>query len=629
MRVIGTAGHVDHGKSSLVQHLTGIDPDRLAEEKARKLTIDLGFAWMPLDDGEMLGIVDVPGHRDFIENMLAGVGGIDAVILVIAADEGVMPQTREHLAILNLLGIENGLIALSKIDMVDDPEWLALVKQDVRDTVAQTSLADAEIIPVSAHTGAGIPELKLHLNALLHNLPPQVDYKQPRLSVDRVFSISGFGTVVTGTLLGGRLQVGDEVELQPGQIWGRVRGLQSYKQNVNVAYPGSRVAVNISGVDRQNVTRGQLLTHPDQVQPAVLADVYFHYLPDADRPLRHNTAVKVFTGAAESQAHVRLLDQDRIEPGQDGWLQLRLDTPLPLSRGDRYILRLPSPAQTIGGGVVVNPSPRRRWKRFRSEIIHQLETLMQGTPGERIAQAAEGREPIKRSDLQKQTGYSDDELQQGIQEALNTQNLIEIADGLYIATISYHTLQQQILEIVDTFHRMEPLRLGIPREELRSRLNIKQHTLNLLLKTQKEVISDGRLVKRPEHKIRFNQQQQQQLAQLMKQIAASPYTPPSYSEAVDIIGSDVLHSLIETDDIVQIQPEVIFTRPIYDEMVAGTLEIIDQQGKIDAKTLRDRFNTSRKYAIGLLEHLDSMGITRRIGDERVRGKTQIRRTEQT
>ena len=418
MRVIGTAGHVDHGKSTLVKRLTNIDPDRLAEEKAREMTIDLGFAWLELDNDELLGIVDVPGHRDFIENMLAGIGSIDAVILVIAADEGVMPQTREHLSILHLLGIENGLIAMTKTDMVDDPDWLELVEQEIMEVVEGTSLENVDIVRVSAITGDGIPDLLAKLTDLLADLPQRADYNQPRLPIDRVFTISGFGTVVTGTLLGGSLRIGNEIELQPTGLSGRIRGLQSYKQSVEVAYPGSRVAVNITGIEKRAVQRGHVLAHPKQITPTRLVDVYFNHLPDASRPLKHNAAVKVFSGAAEAPAHVRLLNDETLLPGQSGWIQLRLDEHLPISRGDRYILRYPSPAETIGGGIVIEPRPRKRWKRFQTQVIQHLETLMQGTPGERIAQAAEGKEPIKRPNLQKQVGYSDTELETAIEEAL-------------------------------------------------------------------------------------------------------------------------------------------------------------------------------------------------------------------
>ena len=621
MRVIGTAGHVDHGKSTLVKRLTNIDPDRLAEEKAREMTIDLGFAWLELDSDELVGIVDVPGHRDFIENMLAGIGGIDAVLLVIAADEGVMPQTREHLSILHLLGIENGIIALTKTDMVDDPDWLELVEQDISDGVAGTSLANAEIVRVSAITGDGIPQLLDSLAALLADLPQRADYNQPRLPIDRVFTISGFGTVVTGTLLGGSLRIGDDIELQPTGLPGRVRGLQSYKQAVDVAYPGSRVAVNISGVEKRAVSRGHVLAHPGQIQPTRLVDVYFHHLPDASRPLKHNAEVKVFSGAAEASAHVRLLNDEILSPGSEGWLQLRLDEHLPISCGDRYIIRYPSPAETIGGGVVVEPRPRRRWKRFHEQTINQLMTLMQGTPGQRLAQAAEGKEPIKLTNLQKQVGYSDAELQTAIEEALAENLLVELSHGLFMAMTSYTALQRTIADLLVAFHNAEPLRLGMPREELRSRVGIKNQTLTLLISTlQDQIVGEDNLLRLSNHVVHFTKRQEAQIKELMREMQATPYTPPSYADAIQIIGEKVLRALIDLGDIVQVKPEVIFARPVYEEMVDGVLQIIDRTGNIDAKGLRDRYNTSRKYAIGLLEHLDAIGVTRRVGDERVRGK---------
>lgn len=621
MRVIGTAGHVDHGKSTLVKRLTNIDPDRLAEEKAREMTIDLGFAWLELGDDTLVGIVDVPGHRDFIENMLAGIGGIDAVLLVIAADEGVMPQTREHLAILHLLGIENGIIAMTKTDMIDDPEWLELVEQDIVDGLAGTSLANIEIVRVSAMTSDGIPHLLERLESLLIELPQRTDYNQPRLPIDRVFTISGFGTVVTGTLLGGALRTGDEIELQPTGLRGRVRGLQSYKQSVDIAYPGSRVAVNVSGVEKRAVSRGHVLSHPGQVQPTRLVDVYFHHLPDASRPLKHNAQVKVFSGAAEATAHVRLLNNDVVPPGSQGWLQLRLDEQLPISRGDRYIIRYPSPAETIGGGTVVEPHPRKRWKRFNPHTISQLGTLMQGTPGQRIAQAAEGNEPIKLPNLQKQVGYSDTELEIAIQEALADNLLIELSRGLYVAMSSYTALQRTILDLLTSFHAAEPLRLGMPREEMRSRVGVKNQTLTLLIDTlEDQIVSEDNLLRLSNHQVRFTERQETQIKELMHAMQDAPYTPPSYADAVQIVDEKVLRALIDLGDIIQVKPEVIFARTAYEEMVDGVLQIIDRIGNIDAKSLRDRFNTSRKYAIALLEHLDSIGVTRRVGDERVRGK---------
>ena len=620
MRVIGTAGHVDHGKSTLVKCLTGIDPDRLAEEKAREMTIDLGFAWLTLPGLPLpVGVVDVPGHRDFIENMLAGVGGIDAVLLVIAADEGIMPQTREHLAILDLLDVRSGLIVLTKTDLIQDEEWLELVKAEIRDAVRHTTLADADIIPVSSYTGVGIPALLEKLTALLMHLPAHPDYNLPRLPIDRVFTISGFGTVVTGTLIGGALRVGDEIELQPSGRYGRVRGLQSYKQSVEVAQPGSRVAVNISGVDKRQVARGDVLAHPGSLTPTTLVDVYFRHLPDAVRPLKHNAAIKLFAGAAETSGYVRLLSHEALPPGETGWLQLRLDNPLALARGDRFILRYPSPGETIGGGIVVNPHPARRWKRLQPAVLRDLETQLQGTPAERVAHAAEGSEPIKHTALAKAVGLAEADLIAAISEAVARGLLHPFPDGTFIGTASYKALHRRMADELAAFHTANPLRSGMPREELRSRLGLKQAAMYALLDGQTAIIAEGNLLRLASHAISFDAEQSRRVQTLLDAMQTAPFSPPTFAEAVAITGEDVLHALIETGQIVQPQPDILFTRAAYDELVSGALAIIDAQGSITAAALRDRYNTSRKYAIGLLEHLDALGYTRRDGDKRVRG----------
>lgn len=619
MRVIGTAGHVDHGKSTLVRRLTGIDPDRLVEEKAREMTIDLGFAWLQIPDTGLVGVVDVPGHRDFIENMLAGVGGIDAVLFVIAADEGPMPQTREHLAILDLLGVQQGIIVLTKIDMIDDPDWIDLIEQDVRQTVKNISLANAEIVRVSAHTGAGIPHLIERLSVLLKGLPMRPDYGQPRLPIDRVFTMSGFGTVITGTLTGGALRVGDELRLYPSDIRARIRGLQSYKQSVSVAYPGSRVAVNLSGIDKQDVQRGMTAAYPDALQTSTLIDAHLRYLPDAPRPLTHNAAVKFFSGTVECTAHVRLLNNETIAPNGEAWVQFRLERPLALAQGDRYIIRLPSPPETVGGGVIVNPTPAHRWRRFQPQLVTDLETRMQGTPAQRTAQAAVSREPLSFGALQKLAGINADELRASLGAAIEEGLVVQLGDS-YMAAVSYNQLMREIGEWIRNFHESQPLRAGIPREELRSRLNIKNATLSLLMGTQSELIAQGNLIKHHAHEIKFSAAQQKRIDQAMALIGEQSFTPPSPSEIAAIIGEEVLYALYEQGDLVAVQEDVLFDSGTYHTLVNGVLALIDEQGNVDAKTLRDRFNTSRKYAIGLLEHLDQIGVTKRVGDTRVRGK---------
>ena len=361
MYVIGTAGHVDHGKSALVQALSGIDPDRWAEEKARGLTIDLGFAWCELPSGRAVSIVDVPGHERFIKNMLAGVGGINLALLVIAADEGVMPQTREHLDILDLLDIDRGLVALTKVDLVDE-EWIALVEEEIGELLAETSLAGSQVAPVSALTGEGVEELRTLIDAQIDDLPPIPSQGRPRLPIDRSFSISGFGAVVTGTLLDGALSVGDPVTIEPGRIDCRVRGLQSHEESLETAPPGARTAVNLSGVSANDIERGMVLTSPGWLEPTAAVDIRLRAVADASKPLPHNATRTLHVGADEVQARVRLLEGDSLLPGDSTWAQLRLERPIAAARGDHFVLR--SADSTVAGwtncGYSSAPTPPQR-----------------------------------------------------------------------------------------------------------------------------------------------------------------------------------------------------------------------------------------------------------------------------
>ncbi len=620
MRVIGTAGHVDHGKSTLVEALSGINPDRLAEEQSRQMTIDLGFAWLDLPKGETIGIVDVPGHRDFIENMLAGVGGIDAALLVIAADEGIMPQTREHLAILHLLDIQNIIVVLSKIDLIDDPEWIELVKLEVEDLLAEWQLGALPLVAVSAQTGAGLDQLVEALQLALAELPLRVNFRQPRLPIDRVFVVSGFGAVVTGTLSSGTLSVGDNIELQPAGIAGRVRGLQSYQRDLETALPGSRVAVNIAGVSSADIQRGDVLTHPGQMNPTRLADAHFTQLGDIARPLAHNAEVKIFSGAAESIANVRLLDADTLPPGGCGWLQLRLRDSLPMSRGDRFILRYPSPTETIGGGLIVNAHPGRRLKRFQPQIISELELRLRGSPGERLALAAKGDAPQKLSELQRKLGFDDDELSSALDEAQSGGLIIEFDSKLYWAVQSWGQLYHNIVALLSRYHQANPLRLGMRRPEIRSRLNIKPSLLDALIAGEDRLALEFDFVRLREHRIRFTDDQKQKVARVMLALEADPYSPPGIAELNQIAGEDAVRALSDLRRIVNVNDNIAFAAESYERLVAEIRRHISDSGEIDAKTLRDKFGSSRKYAIALLEHLDSLGITQRVGDVRKRGR---------
>ena len=620
MRVIGTAGHVDHGKSTLVEKLSGINPDRLAEEQSRSMTIDLGFAWMRLPNGETLGIVDVPGHRDFIENMLAGVGGMDAALLVIAADEGIMPQTREHLSILGLLGVSNIAVVLSKTDLIDDDDWIELVILEVEELLAENGLDDSPIVPVSAVTGAGLDELTLAVQRSLDKLPPRLDRSRPRLPVDRVFVISGFGTVVTGTLSGGALSVGDQVELQPSGKTGRIRGLQSYKQAVETALPGSRAAVNIAGISSSQIRRGDVLTYPGQIRPTVLADAHFRQLADVSRPLEHHAEVKFFSGAAESVANVRLLNTDKLPPGSEGWLQIRLRDALPLGRGDRFILRYPSPAQTIGGGLIVNAHPGRRRKRFQPGMIRELEAQLAGAPAERLALAARGKAPARLMELQQRFGSGGDELKAALKTALDEGLLIQMDQLHYWAMPSYQELSSRLRDELATYHQENPLRLGILRAELHSRLKVKRGLLDSVIERDDWVVGEWNAVRMKGHQIIFSAKQQAQIDHLMQILNELPYSPPPIAELNEIAGEDLVRALIDLRRIIMVSDSIAFPKAGYDRFTAEIRRRISEHGEIDAKTLRDEFGTSRKYAIAVLEHLDSLGVTQRVGDVRRRGR---------
>ncbi|RMF04980.1 MAG: selenocysteine-specific translation elongation factor, partial [Chloroflexi bacterium] len=489
MRVIGTAGHVDHGKSTLVRALTGIDPDRLKEEKQREMTIDLGFAWLNLPSGEAIGIVDVPGHKDFIKNMLAGVGGIDAALFVIAADEGVMPQTREHLSILNLLEIPRGVIALTKTDMVDDPDWLELVQADIAETMVGTVLENAPILPVSAVAGSGVPELLAALDEMLAQAPARANKGRPRLPVDRVFSISGFGTVVTGTLLDGQLTVGQDVEILPQGLKSRIRGLQSHKKSVTAADPGSRTAVNLTGVSTDDVTRGSVVTTPGWLEPSQLVDAHLKLLPDSPKPLKHNQEVELFTGAAEVPGYVRLLGARQLEPGQSGWVQLRLARRIPVVKGDHFIIRQPSPSLTIGGGVVVDPLPRRRHRRFRTDLLARLETLLAGTPEDLLLAELDRRGPLAAKVAVAECGLPTGTASAALHGLLKSGQVFALDDTagdappppaealaraktLLASRAGWSALLGRLKSALADYHQTYPLRLGMPRGELKSRLKL-------------------------------------------------------------------------------------------------------------------------------------------------------------
>jgi selenocysteine-specific elongation factor len=640
MHVIGTAGHVDHGKSTLVEALTGIDPDRLREEKEREMTIVLGFAWLTMPDGEPVGIVDVPGHQDFIRNMLSGVGGIDAALLVIAADEGVMPQTREHLAILDLLGVRGGVIALTKTDQVEDHEWLELVEADVADQVEGTVMEDAPIIPVSAHTGEGLDALVSALAACLRDIPPRADLGRPRLPVDRVFTISGFGTVVTGTLIDGTFRLGQEVEVLPSARSARIRGLQTHKTQIEEALPGSRVAINLVGIGKDEIQTGDVVTTPGWLEPTQLVDAQLHYLASASRPLRHNRQVDFFCGAVEMPARIRLLGVETLAPGETGWVQIRLSAPAVVARGDRFIVRRLSPSATIGGGVILDPAPRRRYRRFRPEVIDRLKTLAHGSPDEIVQEALVRREPREVRTLLSELALSRESALEALQRLIDERKVLVIdevtVEGIDLAqagmqtryvvsTAGWRRVRDWIQDALAGYHRSYPLRRGMSREELRSRLQEQVPELSgrlfnqIVARASAEgtIEGDETSLWSRGHVVRFTPDQQARVDAVLEAFRADPYATPSVSDCIEELGEEVFHALLEQGALVRIHPDVVFAPEALEKMKEGVTELIRAEGSVTIAQVRDLFRTSRKYAVALMEYLDQEHVTRRMGDVRV------------
>lgn len=627
MRVIGTAGHVDHGKSTLIAALTGTHPDRLKEEQAREMTIELGFGWLTLPNGEEVGIVDVPGHRDFIENMLSGIAGIDAALLVIAADEGVMPQTREHLAILDLLQIPAGLVALTKTDLGSDPTWLDLVETDIRAALAPTVLKDAPIVRVSAKTKSGLNELITSLQTLLGAKPSRPDLGRPRLPIDRVFSMSGFGTVVTGTLSDGHLSVGDEVEILPSGQRGRIRGLQTHKKKEDLAVPGSRTAVNISGVETESIRRGEVVVHPNQYQSTRRVDARFRLLNDVSTSIKHNSEVKCFVGASETIATLRLLGTEELNPGDEGWIQLELRDPIVTVRSDRFILRRPSPGETLGGGAIVDHQPKGRHKRFDENVLKSLESLSRGTPAEILFEAALSLNAAPLKEIVSRSRLESSQAEIALNELRIANSLILLEAGtpsitsdiLSIALPHWNSIQEKTLHVVRSYHKSFPLRRGIPREELKSRLKLSARIFNAIISTlvSRQTLMDSRsLLAMPEHEVTFDNGQQDKVQILKRKFEQNPFSPPSVKESKAEVGEEVLNALVERGELVIVASDVIFRKEDYDSVVKTIQDSLTEHEKLTLAEVRDLFGTSRKYAQALLEHLDAIGITIRDGDHR-------------
>ena len=614
MYVIGTAGHVDHGKSTLIEALTGIDPDRLKQEKARGMTIELGFAWVTLPGGNEVSIVDVPGHERFIKNMLMGATGIDLALLIIAADEGVMPQTREHIDILDILNVQRAVIVVTKRDLVDD-EWLGLVRADIRETVARTTLEKAPIVPVSATTDNGLEDLIRAIETNLEGLPQRVDLGRPRLAVDRSFTMAGFGTVVTGTLVDGTLRVGQELVILPMNKTARIRGLQSHLTPVKEAKPGNRIAVNLSGVEHSDINRGFVVTTPDWLTPTDSIDGTLRILENAPRQIKHNSRLILYSGASEIPCRARLLNDDYLSPGQSGWVQIRLDTPIAVVKGDRFVVR--DTTNTLGGGVVVECHARRH-RRFHEPTVQRIEALAAGSNMEVFLSTLGILEPAQVTDVARSANISKTEAAQIAIDLAKERRLITLQgqEGYMFSAEGWMTLTTRVEQELLQYHHKFPLRDAMPSQELRSRLRLPvppfAQTVALLAEQEILKTKESR-VHLPDHNVTLTPDQERVANQYMDLLAHPPYSPPTDSPLVP----DLLQVLIDREDVVKATHDVVFLKSAFEDMASKVQVLATQRKSIRIQDVREMLGTSRKYTLALLEHLDRLHVTRRMGDERI------------
>lgn len=621
--IIGTAGHVDHGKTALIKALTGIETDRIKEEKKRGITIELGFAYLDLPDGEKAGIIDVPGHEKFVKNMLAGAGGIDLALLVVAADEGFMPQTREHLGILSLLNISEGIIVVTKKDMVDE-DWLEIVCDEVRQEVQGTFLENAQIIPVSSYTGEGIEQLRQAIFTMIDQKTQIKNLDVPfRIPVDRIFSVEGFGTVITGTLIEGTMKVGDPVTVYPSRIESRIRNLQVHSQDVQEAYAGQRVAVNLAGLKKTDLNKGDVIAVPDSMHTTMMIDIHLTVLKDCDREIRNATRLHLYHGARDILCKIVLLGRDSVGAGESCYAQLRLEEEIAVKTGDRFVLRFYSPVETIGGGVILDSNPFKH-KRNDAAVLESLKLKEGGSDREKISAAL--RDYSARFEtldfLQIQTGIPKEQFDQQINKLIKDKVAFRVSDNVVIHTDYLNRLKDSAVKLLESYHKENPLREGMKKDEFRNKL-IKYEDISVVDKITDSLVN-RKVLKYVNNCVAladFEVQQdnnQQEIENAFLQGGFSPESPDQIAARFPKVKNfkQVLESLVNTGKLVRVEEKILLHADYYNKALTLAKEHVDQNGQITLAEMRDLMGASRKFAVAVLEYWDKRGITKKVGDAR-------------
>jgi selenocysteine-specific elongation factor len=625
--IIGTAGHVDHGKTALIKALTGIDTDRLEEEKKRGITIELGFAHLDFEDGLQAGIVDVPGHEKFIRNMLAGAGGIDLAMLIIAADEGIMPQTAEHLGILTLLGIHDGLIVVTKADLVDD-EWLEMVTKDAEDFVKGTFLEGKPVVPVSALTGTGLEALKKHLRALIEAVSEKNVRIPFRLPVDRIFPVDGFGTVVTGTLIEGVVSVGDQAEVLPNGTPVTVRNIQVHGQTVPSASAGQRVALNLAGVKKSELEKGDVVAKRGSVRTSVMLDARLSVLKDSKRTIKNASMLHLYHGSRVVMAKAVLLDRDELLPGQSCYVQLRLTEQLPSKTGDRFVVRFYSPLETIGGGVILDPDPVKH-KRNDPSVLDALTTRESGSAGERIYQTAAKNGGIAAADeLRRQLDMDEQEFAAELEKLIGAGRLMELLAGRVIADTVLDKYARRCSALLEIYHKEHPLHTGLRVAELRQKLFGKAETavgnaiLGELSREGVIRIDNGR-ASLTGFEVRLTKRQRAIRERILEAFQNAGYETMTPEEIPKLFSpneksdcAQVTESLLASGELVMLSPQIYWHRDTFEKARGMAEGHFKANKELTMPQFRDLLGTSRKYALAMLDYLDSARVTKKTGDIR-------------
>ncbi len=627
--ILGTAGHVDHGKTSLVKALTGVETDRLKEEKERGITIELGFASLSLGKDINIGIVDMPGHEKFVKNMVAGSSGIDMVVMTIAADEGVMPQTREHMEICSLLGIEHGLIALTKTDLVDD-DLMELALEDISDFVQGTFLEEAAVVPLSSATGEGLDDFLTTLEKVCKQVPERSFSSIFRLPVDRVFSMKGFGTVITGTLISGKVNIGENIVVYPSMIESKVRGIQVHGESVDSVGAGTRTAINFQGLDKELVNRGDILSSPDTLILSYMIDTDFLYIKSNSKPLKGRTKVRFHAGTSEILGTLILLDREELKPGEKACVQIRLDSPVCCLKNDKYVIRSYSPVRTIGGGKILNPVAQKH-KLFDKNIVSGLETLLGDDLEQNISFSVEQASYSGTSfkELRILTNARDKKLESAIQKMLAKKEIVQTNKErqIYVHGSVYEKFTNTLMDKLKEYHEKNSLKEGMPTEELKSKFEYYNKTklfnivLNNLLKENK-IVQNQNIIKLSDHEVALKVDQHEVKDKILNIYKKAGLTPPFFRTICqDLkldkkIAMDVLHMLINDKDIVKTKDDLYFDTGSIDELKKMLVDFFTKSEEITTPEFKDMTGISRKFVIPLIEYFDSINFTIRVGDTR-------------